>query len=817
MAKRWNFPLKVAFGYAFLVATLGMAVLLICRYARSAIQLSDVERSVAPRWEAVNMLVHGIFEVEDMERAVVMGQPAAIDDYDKTIDRAQACADSLATLLADSTQRARVDTLRMLLERKRENTRRLAEALASDRGEGLYARKAEQLLDGQDSLMLHHNVGHTVKEKQVTYVVEKTRPTFFGRLADAFHRQKSDTTAMVVDTLATANDSTRRSINVAGTVAGVLTDIGQREEKQRRSRHKRIAESAKTLQATGIELTGRTEDIIQSISKAELLWMRQAGSDDAARRRSTVIKISALAGAAVVLAAVLLALVWRDSRRAERYRKTLEEARLRAENLLEQRERLLLTITHDIKSPVSAISGFTELLRPHVDGARARAFLDNIRSSAIHLLRLVGELLDYHRLEQGRMEIHEVSFSPARLLADCVESFRPRAMEKGLILTGEYRPETEPMRRADAFRIRQIAENLIGNALKYTRHGSVKVTADVAENCLTIAVADTGSGMTADESRRVFKAFTRLPGAQGIEGVGLGLSITQELVTLLGGSISLETAPGRGSTFTVSLPVGEVSHTERTARPTELSILAIDDDNLQLQLLTATLHKLSEGRWNVTTCTRVDELLGHLNGGHFDILLTDIEMPAMNGFEIARMLRGRDVPVVAMTAHDSIGAADFQSAGFAAMVHKPFAADELSEVISRVATGRNKTAPASTIGPDSRPLASRFDALTAFAEGDVEAARAILSQFHGQTSADIKAMREAAAAGDMKTVGEIAHRAIPVFTMIQSPAAPLLRRLADDRGAATMSQALGDTCDKALIAMEKAVTEAETELQGTGQ
>lgn len=867
----WGIPLKVAFGYVVLLAVSAFAVVLVWDYSRSAVRLTDVARRTDIRHEAMNGLVHGILRMENAERAIFMGHTGRGDDYCRLTDSVIARADSLAALLSDTLQRRRVDTLRTLLMSKRENTLLLLKAMNDGSRASLYERKAARLRSGRDSMVVHKNMARQVDEKRVTYVVRKTSPTFFGRLADAFRRSRSDTTVTAVDTVAAETDSVRQRIDLADPVAEVLTDVGRAEENRRRDRRDRIRHRSEALLATGMQLTERTERLMDDIGRAETRWMRQEAVRDSDNRREATMLVRILGALAVTVAMVSIVVVWRDNRRAERYRRRLDEARRRAENLLLQRERLLLTVSHDIKSPVAAISGFTELLMPHVSGDRPRAFLDNIRSSALHLLRLVGALLDYHRLEQGRVEVRPVSFCPARLVADCVESFRLRAEEKGLAIESRCADTMPPTCLGDAFRIRQIAENLIGNAVKYTDAGSVSVTADIAFGRLSLAVADTGRGMTEEESRRIYDAFTRLPGAQGVDGVGLGLSITRELVTLLDGTIDLDTAPGRGSTFTVSIPVAVAdasplssplssspsspsslspaasSAADGPALPDRLSVLAVDDDALQLQLLREMLSSLSASRWEVVTCSDVDEMWTNVATGRFTLLFTDIEMPAMNGFEIAARL-GDVVPagcrpaVVAMTAHDAISDADFLRAGFAACLHKPFAAAELTDVILRV-TGRGDgmaTALDSTsnISPSSRadtsvicssscfdvssislssrvatssissssssaPVSSlRFSALTAFADGDEDAVREILTSFRTQTAADAAAMRHAAETQDIQAAGALAHRLIPVFTMLESPVVPVMRRLADARQAGDVPVEWGEWCRKVIEELE---------------
>lgn len=862
----WGIPLKVAFGYAVLLAVSALAVVLVWDYSRSALRLTDIARRTDMRREAMDGLVHGILRMENAERAIFMGHTGRGDGYCRLTDTVIARADSLAALLSDTLQRRRVDTLRTLLVSKRENTLLLLKAMADDARASLYERKAARLRSGRDSMVVHRDMARKVDEKRVTYVVEKTSPTFFGRLADAFRRSRSDTTATTVDTVAAGTDSIRQRIDLAEPVAEVLTDVGRAEENMRRDRRDRIRRRSEALLATGMQLTERTERLMDDIGRAETHRMRQQAVRNGDNRREATVRVWLLAALAVAVATVSFVFVWRDNRRAERYRRSLDEARRRAENLLQQRERLLLTVSHDIKSPVASISGFTELLMPHVSGDRPRAFLDNIRSSALHLLRLVGALLDYHRLEQGRVEVRSVSFSPAQLVADCVESFRLRAEEKGLAVVYSCATTMPPTCLGDAFRIRQIAENLIGNAVKYTDSGRVTVTADVSSGRFLLTVADTGRGMTEEESRRIYDAFTRLPGAQGIDGVGLGLSITRELVTLLDGTIGLDTAPGRGSTFTVSIPVSvpaaaasafassSLSSSASSAPSSSLSpssslyssspsatagpalsghrrVLAVDDDALQLQLLREMVSSLSASRWEVVTCSDVDGMWSAVATGRFSMLFTDIEMPAMNGFEIAARLgdavpAGCRLPVVAMTAHDAISDDDFLRAGFAACLHKPFTAAELTEVIRRVMetdeydrimspetsdmvsalSPSSSNSPSSCVLSPSGPASSlRFSALAAFADGDEDAVMEIMTSFRTQTMADVAALKRAAGTKDIQAAGALAHRLIPVFTMIESPAVSAMRRLADARRAEEVPKEWSEWCREVMEEMERAV------------
>lgn len=359
----------------------------------------------------------------------------------------------------------------------------------------------------------------------------------------------------------------------------------------------------------------------------------------------------------------------------------------------------MLTITHDIKAPAGSIIGYIDLLIRLVNDRRQQFYLSNMKSSAQHLLALVTSLLDYHRLEAGKMDLHPVAFNPHELLTDIYNSFLPLAEKKQLQLDfKEKLPETLTL-EGDPFRIRQIMENLLSNALKFTAAGGITLQAEYHGNQFVFSISDTGCGMTASEQERIFKEFTRLSSAQGQEGFGLGLSITRKLVELLLGRIDIESAPGKGSTFKVSMPLPSISPKPApdTKEPAitlpkiHLRIAIIDDDRIQMHLTEAMLHNAEEEvkdlKVETVCCEQPEELIEQLKSRTFDLVFTDIQMPAMNGFELLHHLRSQDfaqaqsIPVIAITARGDMNENDFLQKGFAGMLQKPFNQSELKKVV----------------------------------------------------------------------------------------------------------------------------------------
>jgi len=341
----------------------------------------------------------------------------------------------------------------------------------------------------------------------------------------------------------------------------------------------------------------------------------------------------------------------------------------------------------------------------------------------------------------------------------------------------------------DALHIRQIADNLISNALKFTDEGSVTLRVDVVRGRLVFSVRDTGRGIGREERERIFAEFVRLSSAQGVDGFGLGLSIVDRLVKLLDGTISLESRLGEGSKFIVSVPVGEAAAgsaaagAEESAPQAGLRVLLVDDDPLQLEMTAAMCRRAGIGCESCQYPEYVAKLVGE---SRFDLVLTDLQMPSADGFGVLEAVRGVDpgLKVVAVSARGDLGAADFAARGFAGCLRKPFTYSELVAAI-RAACGSGEIVPQG--GDPEIPLAdgADFTALTAYAGDDPEAARSILRSFAEQTAGNCAELERALGEGDAATVKTLAHKMLPIFTML---------------GAAEVAETLrrGETCEGLL-------------------
>lgn len=796
--------------------------------SRLFVALNNASEQLLKRRDVVDSLVCSLLETNNAERSVLLGEGSEWPHFNRSVATSEQMAKQLKPFIADQGQRQRIDTLVELIHMKRENTKRVAQLMAFDNRDAFYRDKVQALQSGRDSVVIHSKLYGQHGQREKVYEIIKSKRGFFRRLGDAFRRQHADTVGVTNILHDTRADSTAQRINIADSVANILTDIQNEEQKQNSRQQENVAARLNRLQRVSLQLSQRTGLLLEHIQREEKNALQKALGHAMQSRHKMVVRIAIIGLVAILIAALLVAYILRDIKRERRDRQRIVEAKTETERIMAQRERLLLTITHDIKAPAASIAGFIELLSEQVSRPKALAYIDSMRHSAIHLQQLVAALLDYHLLESGKAERHDVSFVPQQLAKNCVEEFKPMAAEKGLYITlGTLTPNCGDLWRSDAFRVKQIMSNLIGNAVKYTDRGGVKVEIRISpRQHLIIYVSDTGRGMSQADCQRIFDAFTRLPNGQGKEGVGLGLSITREVVQMLGGTITVTSEEGKGSCFTVSLPIKKEekkqkkdveenvasvetnrSSTEAKEATTEINILAVDDDALQLELFKEMAQKIGGAKLNISTTTSASEAIKLAEETKPQIMFTDIEMPEMSGKDMIKHVKNSDMSTVAMTAHDPSIMTSLKKAGFSTCLFKPFNAATLAATLAQITR-----LPLSVKAAEQK--ASFFAPLTAFAEGDTEAEQEILTQV-GESIKEYRQMLEQGLKSNGEelqrdSISRAAHKAMPLLTMLKPGQCGWLQAITPEHikdSSAENSTALAMRLEKELEEISKKLRE----------
>lgn len=786
---------KALWGYLLLITVLLSSSWFVYHEINLLVSIKAVEADMRLKRQEMSSALSALYRAETVGQSLVWGQFSDYPVYRRVTNDAVTCVDSLRRITSDSIQLSRIDSIIGLLNRKNAVIRRLMGTTIDVAEE--QNRKIEDMMKQQDSLILIQNRQQRLVRQSDSLIEKRRRKNVFGRIADAISGKaptRLDSIRIESKRIGALSDSLAADLKAMESGYNEIRELSQQALERERWR----------LRNDNQRLNGQINRLMNSFEREQLFVSEKIQERNEQIRQESMRALVAVASGAILLAVIFGVLVWKGWLRDDRFRRALEEARRRAEDLLEAREKLMLTITHDFKAPLGSIIGYVELMMRLDNTERQKFYLQNMKASSDHLLSLVSDLLDFHRLESHKLDINHIAFSPKVLFDKIVSAMQPVADKKQLNLILKVEKSADANFSGDPLRIKQIVDNLLSNALKFTARGTVTIHVFVRVRYLVFSVSDTGRGIARDDLEHIFQAFTRLSSAQGVEGFGLGLAITRQLVDLMGGRIDVRSMEGVGSTFTVEIPLEEVSEeTGDTKAFSGKRCLLLDDDKLQLTLFENQLKQLGI---ESVACMKAEEILGYLEHEHFDALFTDMQMPEMDGVSFLKFLReshialARKVPVVMVTARSD--ADQFLSEGFSGILHKPFSLAQLSFCLSGI---WNEEAIPHEIEDEGEKGEAPYDfaALTAFAEDDAKARRKILETFFQEINSQIEELKGAAARHDGIVVSRIAHKWQPIFAMLKiSDMLPVLSRL-EEEGAHKWTDELSRNLDRLLVCAEK--------------
>lgn len=524
-------------------------------------------------------------------------------------------------------------------------------------------------------------------------------------------------------------------------------------EQQAQSR--RLSEHADSLAARNAELNRQLQSLIRQIDGKIQADLQKREDEIATMREKSFIQIGGLTGFVVLLLVISYIIIHRNITRIKRYKRETadlieqqKQSIKQNEALIASRKKAVHTITHELRTPLTAITGYAGLMRKDCNTDKTGTYIRNIQESSDRMREMLNTLLNFFRLDNGK---EQPNFSACRISAithTLETEFMPIAINKGLTLTIHCHKDAFVC--TDKERILQIGNNLLSNAIKFTENGSVSLRADYDNGLLKLIVEDTGTGMTEEEQQRVFGAFERLSNAAAKDGFGLGLSIVQRIVTMLGGTIRLESDKGKGSRFTVEIPIQtaeelpeQINKTQVHHNSTFHEVIAIDNDEVLLLMLK---EMYAQEGIHCDTCNDAAELMEMVRKKEYSLLLTDLNMPDINGFELLELLRAsnvgnsRDIPVVVITASGSCGKEELIEHGFTECLFKPFSISELMEISNKCAMNA-----AQNEKPD-------FTSLLSYGNESV-----MLDKLITETEKEMQAIREAGLKKDLQELDALTH------------------------------------------------------------
>ena len=710
---------KILAGYLVLVAVIcSMAAILVHERGR----MREIEAETGEIQEIrrdITVAQRSITTLATLGEGIIGWEEADYRYYRTRRLRTDSLLQAMKPRCKDFVRPTQIDTLRALLAEKEAHLLHLMETFARQ--------------DEADSLLVNHLPEVAKRATRVRTVTQKKKG-----IAGAFGGKKT------VQILPSAKELHQFSDSL----------IAMQQE--RTTEMEAYTDSLRTL---GRRLNAELNRLITELDgQAQEAFVQKERKIAEAQALSVRLFTATISAAIILLVISHFVIVRRD-----RDRRRLEEAVTQNRNLSDIRKKVIMTLSHDIRWPLNAISGSAELALNTRDRKRRNVYLTDIIGSARHITRLANSLLDLSRLNEAKEILNPVPFRLIPFLDRIADEYTRPANDRGLLFSRDIKVPDITV-SGDADRMEQVMDNLLSNAIKFTKSGSVTLSALYEKEILTVRIQDTGIGMDEKTVERIFQPFERAAPEVDAEGFGLGLAITRGLVSLLKGEISVSSHPGEGSSFEIRIPLSPTDEPVKdTAIPIEgrLSlpqrVLVVDDDPIQLRIVGEMLERNGV---SCCKCQNAQSVVNELRRTRYDIILTDIQMRGTGGFDLLYLLRhsnigdSKTVPVAAMTARNDGNGCRYSEAGFSGCIRKPFSMNELLAFLSSI-TEKEKAA---------QPTSADFSALAA----DVEDRKWILETFIGESLKNKAELQESLSDMEMDfgRMRETLHRMYPVWEQL---------------------------------------------------
>lgn len=755
--KAKSLQFKVVIGYFFLIV---IAIISVWYIYSEILKIATPKETASEENKKILMIsnvVTNLYASEAVGRAAMLTESkSSIREYHRLLDSINAEIETIKTD-AEENQLAKFDSIQMLLQKKRRSISEILNFRKKYSHENNLDKAITKIYNVKDSLVLNFQpISRARNNSQIR--------KFLDNVLNPHQRDSLSILPVSNDSLVLAFEK-------------IISDVVTKEN---RIKSQLFMREQKLLDENRV-ISDQLRNVLTSVEK-EILQKSYQKINDSKYAISKTTKNIAWIGAAALLLVLLFGLIIiRDLNINQKYRQQLERLNSEKEDLLRSKTMLLATVTHDIQTPLGSVIGFSDLLKNTPVTPKQLQYLDNIRHSSHYILKLVNDLIDFSKLENNKIKIEAINFNFKDLIENTCQPLVPNAANKGIQLRWDVPEELDALYISDPYRIKQVLTNLVTNAIKFTQEGSVSVSVSKDADWISIAVTDTGIGIPKNKQKAVFKEFTQAH--SGIEkkfgGTGLGLTIAKRIMELLGGSISLESKEHTGSTFTVKIPNVKAADQNRHSVSDNQEkkydylenkqLLIVDDDPMQLKLMEEIFANYPV---SVTTTTDASKVVALLKQNHFDLVLSDIQMPKMDGFELVEKIKQdtsiREIPVIALTGKRDLIQEDFIRKGFITFHPKPIQLDKLLQQLQAIFEGNTPVEIKYDTTVESTEKLYDLSSLNQFTQNDKTALNNIIKVFIKSSNENMEALNTAAQNNDWNTVAQLAHRLIPMLKQMEA-------------------------------------------------
>ncbi|GAA4116125.1 ATP-binding protein [Aquimarina addita] len=755
--------LKIIAGYGLAFALALITFYVVYNQLDNYTEITERKNDNNEKLFLVGEAITSLYEAESLVRNIIQTSDAEnFKNYRAKIDSIINTIDKVGEMSFDTLQVRKIDSIKILIDSKNKNFEKLI-AVYEQNKKGLKENVIEQLKKSNKDYGNYRDY-----DKRF----ENYSPASKQALKNILDWSKKDN----------AERLTSQTLDsVSNRFYKILANIEQKE----RNYQKIIKARENNLLKNDQIITKQLRDLMASMEDNERKKYLSKLDRSNHILNTTFDFILIIGAISLLIAIIFLFLITKDVSKSQKYRNELEEEKIYTESLLKTRETLINTVTHDLRSPLNAVIGYSDLLDRTGLNNKQKHYLSHLKKSSDYILHLVNDLLDLSKLEAGGMIIEELPFSPHKLIENTVSSVLPTDNKKNLNISITSDILLKKQYLGDPFRIKQVLTNLFSNAYKFTDKGTITINSKITENglaekVLVISVKDTGIGITKEQQQFVFNEFSQ--GDKGIEkkygGFGLGLAITKKIIDLLNGKITLESEPEKGSNFTFYIPIKlansqineEETETKELQHFPNKKVLIVDDDPSQLEL---TSEVVSLAGLSYDTGSNGVEAISLLNKNTYDLILTDIQMPKMDGFELLKAIQNdskfKHHNIIALSGRTDTSATDYKEAGFSGSLRKPYAPKALIDLIATVLhmDPIHVIDESTTKDTNSDDTYSLKD-LMLFAQGDTESLYAILDTFYKSTLENIEELKVAIEQQDIDHIRRLAHKMLPMFKQIRA-------------------------------------------------
>lgn len=683
---------RIKIGLIFLVVILYFTGLFLYSYSLKKnmnLQKAEMEHSYSLLSQS-NQLIVSIQQAQDLLN-IYLSSPRRLlqQQYDSISADISIQIEQIKEMKPEKEQDLLLQDIDSLLLEKNRIIRRLTGLFRSQNP----LMELDQKISSYDEI-IHDSVIVTTSTDTTRVELEKEKKGFWNRVRDVFNPEQTPDTTINI----TRVEQEARSISRVDTA--LYTDLKNIAEEASRSYSSRIRGIEREVR----ELLVAEQNISLHISQLtndfynETIQIAWSGTENSEELTQKIFRFAIVVGAlSIFFILITIFFIIDDLNKGQKARTDLVKEKKFTEELIESRHRLLLSVSHDVKTPLSSMMGYMELWDSEENDEDKKRQLHSARSSGKHILNMLTNLLEFSRLQQNSAKLYNSQFNLIELMDDVISMFQPLTEEKSLSLTFENRTSSLLYIETDHTLLKQILTNVVSNAVKYTLQGGITIRLE-EQGQLLFTIIDSGVGMDANELPEIFKPFSRMQNPLQTEGSGFGMYVTKGLVELLKGNIEVTSKKGEGTSVVITLPFQRVSDKvingeenpelsgSSKRAPSNLpfkKILLFEDD---LPLGNMISEYLTRNGYKATLCNHPDNVNRFLKEvSQFDIVFTDMHMSQITGTDILYKIRkkGSRIPIWLMTADDDYTMERALSEGFSGLVRKPINMSRLTDILSK--------------------------------------------------------------------------------------------------------------------------------------